>query len=198
MMLLALLVLFLSSCAGPGIPAGTVPGTTDLFDRVKPVFVMPVSDIDGCNGIEAVFVHQTPTEDGAVLEITVVFFDEDHPSRFVDGLYDAYRSVKYRRVRDVETFFFHFNLAGKEASRFDFPGTYARDQGFQEKKVEHFIAGVPAADFEYIDSRPVIHVTTWNHMFREEVTEPDLVTTAVSEYPVYPGTREMAERLLTR
>jgi len=198
-LLLMFVSFFLFSCATTRVRSIAADQTeSDLFARVKPVFIIPSSDLDKGNGIEAVFFNQVETEDGAVIEITVIFYDEDHPSGLVDGLYDIYRRFKYRRVRDVETFFFHFNIAGVGASRFDFPGTYAREQVFSERKVEHFSAEVPAGEFEYIQSRPVIHVTTWNHLFREKATEPDIVTVAVGDYPVYPGTREDAENLLRR
>jgi hypothetical protein len=198
MLIGAAVILSIASCAGTEIPGSASPAGSDLFDRVKPVFVLPVSDIDRGNGIEAVFVDETGTEEGAVLEITVVFYDEDHPSGITDALYDVYRSFRYRRVRDVETFFFHFHLDGVESSWFDFPGTYARDQVFREKKVEHFSAEVPASSFDYTGPRPVIHVTTWNHLFREISTEADIETITLSGYPVYRGTRAAAEEILTK
>ncbi len=188
----------LISCAGTDINSvGLTAAGSDLFARVKPVFIMPVSDIERGNGIEAVFFEQEETEEGARIEITLVFYDEDHPSALVDGLYDVYRSSRYGRRRDVETFFFYFSLRGIEGCRFEFPGTYARDQVFLERKVEHYSSEIPASAFEYINSRPVVHVTTWNHLFRETATEPDLITRAVSEYPVYRGTRAEVEGYIT-
>jgi len=188
----------LVSCAGTDITSvGLTAGGSDLFEQVKPVFIMPVSDIEGGNGIEAVFFDQQETEEGARIEITVVFYDEDHPSALVDGLYDVYRSFRYGRRRDVETFFFYFSLRGIEGCRFEFPGTYARDQILLERKVEHYSAEISASAFEYINSHPVIHVTTWNHLFRETATEPGLETRAVNDYPVYRGTRADVEEYIS-
>ncbi|MBN2049814.1 MAG: hypothetical protein JW760_05165 [Spirochaetales bacterium] len=194
----AFLCVFLSCAGVKVVDTGVEAGETELFEKIKPVFIVPAADIKKGNGIEAVFFDQRGTEDGAVLEITVVFYDEDHPSALTDGLYDFYRSLKYRRVRDVETFFFHYNILGVERSRIDFPGTYAEDQAFYKKGVEHFSAEVPAARFEYAGSRPVIYVTTWNHLFRESAVEQDLETLTVDDYPVYPGSRAEVESLIAR
>ena len=187
-------VFILVSCTHVEIPSGTMrESESDLFSRVKPVFIMPTSDMERGNGIEAIFFDQRETADGAVIEITVVFLDEDHPSLLVDGLYDIYRRFRYHRVKDVETFFLYFSVNGIPFSRFEFPGTYAGEQSFYKKDVEHFSAVVPAVSFEYIESRAIIHVTTWNHMFRETATDTGIATTAIVDYPVYPGSRADVE-----
>lgn len=167
-------------------------------ERFMPVFIMPESDISAGNGVEAVFFKEHISEAGISVEITVVFYDEDHPNSFTDGLYDFYRSLRYRRVRDVETFFFYLNPEGTQILYADFPGTYAEDQRFYEKKVKHYSAEISGALFKYAEGRPFIHVTTWNHMFRERATEFELKTVAISDYPVYTGSREEVERFIAR
>ena len=193
-----LFFLFVACATTSVADLGLVRNNSPLIQRFMPVFIMPESDISAGNGIEAVFFKEHKTEAGISVEITVIFYDEDHPNALTDGLYDFYRSFRYRRVRDVETFFFYLNPEGTEILYADFPGTYAEDQRFYEKKVKHYSAEIPGTSFKYAEGRPVIHVTTWNHMFREMATEPKLETVPVSDYPVYTGSREEVERFIAR
>ena len=193
------LCILLTACATTSVAdLGLARNSSVLTQRFMPVFIMPEADISAGNGIEAVFFKEHNTDAGISVEVTVVFYDEDHPSAFTDGLYDFYRSFRYRRVRDVETFFFYLNPEGTELLYADFPGTYAEEQRFYEKKVKHYNAEIPGASFEYQEGRPIVHVTTWNHMFRERATEFDLWTVSVSDYPVYTGSREDVERFIAR
>jgi hypothetical protein len=170
-------------------PAAIDPATESLL----PVFVIPAAD--DANGPAGVFVEESRNGANGQLEITVVFVDEDHPSRFVDGVYDFYRRFKYGRVADVETFFIEFDPESGVVLSLRFDGTYAGDQPFDLGPVTHLSAQIDASRIELYGEgqRPVIYVTTWNHLFRETPLDLGMETIVVDAYPLFGGDRELVE-----
>ena len=81
----------------------------DINDH-KPVFSLPVSDIENGNDIESVYYDIEYDKLRLYVEITVVFKDEDHPNGLIDWIYDMIRKRKYKRIEDVETFFLNLYI----------------------------------------------------------------------------------------
>ncbi len=188
-------VSFLAGCASaPTLREGILsPFENPLFESVRPAFVLPERDLE--NGIEAVFVEEKFDGGSVIFEVTVVFTDEDHPSGLVDVVYDSYRSSKYKRVMDVETFFMRVDSGAGRISEIDFPGVYGGDQPFNLGPVKHEDAVIEGDAFSFFEEtgRPLIYVTTWNHMFRESPVERDLETIVIDEYPIWRGDRPFVE-----
>ena len=191
----AFCALTLCGCVSAGARLGRLPPAAidPQTEYLLPVFVIPAEDDE--NGPAFVFVEESRDGAHGLLEITVVFVDEDHPSRFVDGVYDIYRRFKYGRVADVETFFIGFDPASGVVLSLRFDGTYAGDQPFDLGPVTHLSAQIEASRIELYGEgqRPVIYVTTWNHMFREAPLDPGMDTIVVNAYPLLGGDREFVE-----
>ncbi|MCR4316551.1 MAG: hypothetical protein NUW37_09410 [Planctomycetes bacterium] len=151
-----------------------------------PLFVVPQRDIDTGNELVCVFVN---VESQARVQYSACFRDEDHP--LTDEQYDAVRWHRYKRIADVESFYIEY-VDGKPAA-IDFPGVYAADQTFYVLAARHNTIRLGFSEFETEDSRPIVHVNTWNHMFsdkdngkRDHVYE--------DRYATYVGGREDLEK----
>jgi hypothetical protein len=149
-----------------------------------PVLMLPKKDLDAGIGVVCCFADRR----GGRTSLTVVFDDEDHPWRIVDHAYDRVRWRKFFRIMDVETF-----DIGAEA--LEFPGTYAGAQRWDVLVAEHESATVARSAFEERGGRPVVYVDTWNHMFAERNTNPELELVAFADYPVYAGSRSDCEAI---
>lgn len=107
---------------------------------------------------------------GVTVEITVGFADEDRPDGCSDALYDVLRGVLFGRAEDIETLYLQLDAN----DRFDaivFDGTYGGEQTWCCAAPQHHSRVVPAAKFETDPAgRPVLWVTTWNHLFCERNT----------------------------
>ncbi len=199
LIIIAFPFLFLScmTTKSPVLEGSSAPYYDDLFEAIKPVFSIPEEDIAAGNGIEAIWVNKTREEGFFVFEITVVFSDEDHPSGLTDKFYDFYRSFKYHRIHDVETFRMYFDINNIVLSEIDFTDVYSGGQTFKQKKVQHFSESVPATAFEYTNTgaHPVININTWNHMFSEKRNNPELKERLIADYLLLSGTRAEVEKL---
>lgn len=141
---------------------------------------MPVFDKD--NSIHSVYSY----DHGDKREITIVFWDEDHPNPFIDLVYDIYRFFKWGRFYDIETFF-----VLKE--RILFKDDFCDSQSYNQLENLHNSAEVPIDDFERTDKNVVIYVSTWNHMFSNK---PLAGTNYISfEKEVLEGTRRDVEKI---
>ncbi|MEJ5229686.1 MAG: lysoplasmalogenase [Pseudothermotoga sp.] len=92
------------------------------------------------------------------IEITVVFWDEDHPKAFTDFIYDLYRFFKWGRFYDVETFFIF-------SDRVEFEDDFCDSQSYFQTENLHNKAQISIESFERENGQIVIYVSTWNHMF---------------------------------
>ena len=169
---------------------------SDLGDFPKPIFAQLEKDLNGKNGIVAVFFEKKFKNDLPMIEVTVVFKDEDHPNSIYNILYDIYRFFKYGRVKDIETFRMVFeDETMKKTIRFEFPDVYGDELPYDAVDNLHGSAVVPYEEFEIEDGRPIVFVNTWNHMFSER--EPVGPSVLIYDYPVYRGTRETAEKFFS-
>ncbi|MFN4191119.1 MAG: lysoplasmalogenase [Pseudothermotoga sp.] len=119
-------------------------------------------------------------------EITIVFWDEDHPNPFVDLVYDIYRFFKWGRFYDVETFF-----VLKDHVLFE--DDYCDSHSYYQFEGLHNSAEIPIDDFERTDNGLTIYVSTWNHMFSNRA----LANTEYMSFTVkgFSGTRKDAEKI---
>lgn len=158
---------------------------------LSPVFVVP--DCDSANPIQLAWYawNQDSTDD--ILEISLVFRDEDQPIHIADWLYDAYRELKYHRKKDIETLFVHLDKGSQAFKGIDFGDAYSGLQVFNKPFVKHYHAIVPRDCFEMHDGRPLIYINTWNHMLSESDNNPSLSKHADYSFKKFPGTRAEAE-----
>lgn len=173
------------------IPVYNIAGSELYLESVKPVFYMPESDIEKGNGIESVFFDVKEIESGYSVECTVVFLDEDHPCKLIDWAYDLIRRIKYKRVKDIETFYLNFDNQGNlKEVKFEYngKGTYAGAQEFDKGDVKHFTATIPSEEFEIKEGRVLIYINTWNHMF-SELKREGLKYKEIGDYQFEAGSR---------
>ena len=163
-----------------------------------PVFVMDKKDADR-HPIEAVFIGDKADRPGSI-EITVVFKDES-PSFFgIQTLFlsEPIRRLGYGRWQDVESLCYDYesgNVEGEIESVF-FDGTFACCQPYRALWPLHSSATIPIGAFEREDTRPVIYVTTWNHLFHWSPRDLAKRNTCTNlNYDVYRGTRDNANNL---
>jgi len=166
-----------------------------------PVFVIPAVDIQHQNELLSVSIEPTQIDNNTLsIEYTLIFKDEDHPKSVVNWVYDIYRSFKYKRIADTETFFIQFqkNLSGIwQPVLVNFSNVFSGQQTFFETNVKHYSDKVPASSFTFVDNRIVIYVNTWNHMFAHYDTNPTLPKVTIDHYLLYRGTRQQVEFALT-
>jgi uncharacterized protein (UPF0248 family) len=156
-----------------------------------PVFMVPACDSANC--IERVYFNETTMKEEEVMEVTVVFRDEDQPYIVWDVLYDAFRKVKYHRKNDIETFYLRRDSHSHSLLLIDFGDASGRDQSFYTPWVRHFHDLIPVSRVLMVDGRPVIYVNTWNHLFSEKDTNVALPKTIYRTYASYSGSRKDAE-----
>jgi hypothetical protein len=169
-----------------------IPGKAAEKDMVEalaaagqlPIFAIPRVDIDGDNHIKQVFIAEY--EGG--LELSVIFADEDRPSKISDCIYDMIRAPLFGRSEDIETLYVNLvkgdGAGGAGAvpgsvSGLEFPGTYAADFTWASAAPRHGTATVLLQDFEQRESAatpgckgPVVWVNTWSHLFGEKNANP--------------------------
>jgi len=158
-----------------------------------PVFVMDASDAER-HPIEAVFVGSVDddTRRGELTEITVIFADES-PSFFgIQTLFlsEPIRRLCYGRWQDVESLRYEYGSAqrNREIRSIVFDGTFACCQGYRALWPRHPSAIIPIGAFKREAGRPVIYVTTWNHLFHWNPR--DLADRDVCRIADYKGTRD--------
>lgn len=159
------------------------------FEIKLPVFSMP--EFDSRNGIIEVFTDFS--EQNLLLEVTVVFADEDHPCALLDFLYDAYRFFRYGRVEDIETFYVRYNSDG-QIIVIDFPGVFSGDHSFTDTKDLHGSAVLMIQFITFLEDRPIVFVNTWNHMFGVMPSFDRATEILFLDYVLTDGKRIDAER----
>lgn len=117
-------------------------------------FVIKVPEFDKENSVLNIYTFEKEGNK----EITIIFWDEDHPNFFADFVYDIYRFLKWGRMYDIETFFISDNSVIFED---DFSNSSSY---FQTKNLNNY-KEIPFEDFQKDGDNIVIYVSTWNHMF---------------------------------
>ncbi|MDK2886607.1 MAG: hypothetical protein PWP54_1165 [Thermosipho sp. (in: thermotogales)] len=145
-------------------------------------FEIKLPNYDKENGVYKIYSFEHLDKE----EITVVFWDEDHPNPFIDLVYDIYRFFKWGRFYDIETFFISKNSVIFED---DFSDSFSY---FQTENLHNF-KEIPFDEFEKDGNKIIIYVSTWNHMFSNKPL-PD------TEYITYfpgnlVGTRSEVEKI---
>jgi hypothetical protein len=156
-----------------------------------PVFILP--SCDTLNGIEKVYFKTSKGVNEEIVEVTVVFRDEDQPFFLFDGMYDVYRRIRFHRKKDIETFFIHTGGTKEGLHCIDFGDTYSRNQHFHKGIVVHYREVVTREHLEMKGERPVIYINTWNHLFSEKDTNPALPKMCYTHYAVFNGSRSDSE-----
>lgn len=166
-------------------------------DPYLPVFVMQKQDIENNNEIIGVFFDLS--KDFTTWEVTVVFADEDNPSHIKNFFSDRFRILSQKRLADIETFIMSWKPQTGELNSIDFPGTYSRDQQFDDKIIQVYSKKVPGSSFlkDSRSGRPYIFVNTWDHHFSEDDVNETIDAVYIEDYPVFYGNREAVEALYT-
>ncbi|MCK4665403.1 hypothetical protein KAU33_01555 [Candidatus Dependentiae bacterium] len=164
-------------------------------ENFLPIFYLPIVDIQNGNGITSVYYDINEDTSTYSIEITVVFADEDHPSKIFDFVYDLFRKQKYKRKEDVETFYIYIDK-NFQLEKIDFnyngTGTYSGEQKFFIKRPKHFSKIISGRDFKLEGKRPIIYINTWNHMFSEKPTSK-LEYKRIDKYTLKFGSRKQVE-----
>ena len=168
--------------------------TSPDTEVILPVFSLPEQLDCMKNHIEAVFVSRHDDRE----EISVVFSDESHPNRIIDWLYHGFRHLRYGRTKDIETFVFRYQDKTNIPDSIEFPGSYSDGQRWNHFFQHHYERVLSMSDFTMSAARPVLYINTWNHLFSNKNTNDDDANpprmTTISNYPVYRGSRQDAER----
>ena len=178
------------------IPMNQTTDFSKTFEKYEPknenwlpIFVLPEKDQKN-NGIETVFFNETSIDESTILQITVIFKDEDHPNKLIDKLYDKIREkFLYYRKKDAETFFMTFNEQNK-LTEIKFPKTYSEKQKFLSFMPKHFSQTVSVNQFEFENQRPLIYINTWNHLYGYMDNNPETKKSIVKDYTKLQGSRK--------
>lgn len=117
-------------------------------------FVIKVPEFDKENSVLNIYTFEKEGNK----EITIIFWDEDHPNFFADFVYDIYRFLKWGRMYDIETFFISDNSV-------IFEDDFSNSSSYFQTKNLHNYKEIPFEDFQKDGDNIVIYVSTWNHMF---------------------------------
>lgn len=209
--------------------SSTSSTSSSLATQYLPAIYQPTVDIEGTTGFEdnndLIYVYYWVHDEYIysyylpgyyVIEVTLVFRDEDHPNPEKDLWYDVYRLSIYLRIEDIETFFIVINKQTGETTRLSFIGLYLwinldqppvyfapiysssttffnEDGAHERAKITSFVV----VDGEH----PVIYINTWNHAMAEFDNNPDLskiyIKTWAGDVPLVMGTRLNAENGIT-
>jgi len=194
-----------------GTPLDETMALRLLQEGRLPVYALPKADTVEGNGIKQVFIAEY--ENG--VEFTVVFMDEDRPSKLTDAVYDALRKRLFGRVEDIET---HF-VNGASPDALEFPGTYSANFDWNAAAPLHGTVTVPLDRFEQrVHSScmsaegPVVWTNTWSHLFGEKNANPEMEMCFYSAapqpsadgadaplateltYPLFHGSRDEVDR----
>lgn len=141
-----------------------------------------IPTFDKSNSIHSIYYY----DHGDRREVTVVFWDEDHPNPFVDFVYDIYRFFKWGRLYDIETFFVL-------KDRVLFEDDYCDSYSYYQLEDLHSRAEIPIDDFEKIDNNVIVYISTWNHMFSNKpLPNTEYISAGQSHFR---GTRKDVEKI---
>ncbi|TGK01112.1 hypothetical protein EHO59_12585 [Leptospira semungkisensis] len=170
--LLLLCLAMIVGCQSPPLPEFKPPDSicpkTDLL-----LLAQPEIDIKSGNSLIAVYCKNDITPSGSEWEVSLVFEDEIHPNSWKDFFYRIYRRIKYGRNYDIESFTIRLEPDGR-TFQLDLKNVYSGSQNFYQDPVEHKDSVLASHSLENKNSVPVVYINTWNHMFGEKDTNPDL------------------------
>ncbi|RLE76831.1 MAG: hypothetical protein DRJ44_03400 [Thermoprotei archaeon] len=147
------------------------------LSRIVKAIVIPRRDLEGGNGLKALYVcaykgdfYGYPISERIILEVTLVFSDEDSPSHDVE--YDVWRLIAWGRVEDIETFFIVLDEETGEIEKVSFRGLVIKMADWpNERRISPIGSGgaafVSAAHeltvFQDVEEPLIIYVNAWNH-----------------------------------
>ena len=171
-------VLILSMMSACGKEKENTPTSMLMTATTTPTsdlkFFQPACDIDGASDFEGhneiirIFHQTTGISDDTEtyrVEYNIVLRDEDAP--IGDNIYDPYRKDKYGRIADIETLVVYGDKETGSLKRIEFPDTYSGSQQFFTAVPQH-------QSKEIYKPKRDIYINTWNHLFAEYDTNPDL------------------------
>ncbi len=147
------------------------------------VFMQPRIDVEKGNGLRRVYFCKYMRGDKEVLEVTLVFGDEDRlPSGSkLDLWYDVWRLIAWGRLQDIETFYivrkestYEIDLTGLQLILREnlgvrkIPPIGSGGKGYFEAGHEYEVEVVRG-------DKIVVYVNTWNHALSTIDTNPRLV-----------------------
>lgn len=163
----------------------------DLEYVFKPVFIFPEIEIKSKNNLFLIsFYFISNDEKEKIIEYSLIFYDEDYPAIITDILYDFYRTFKYKRIYDIESFQIKYVLTDNDkltkwiSEMVIFNKTYSDQQKFFDKKIKHFSKEISGNEFNKINDRIVIYINTWNHLFSNKDNNPLLSKIVYQDYEI--------------
>ncbi len=115
-----------------------------------------------------------------IIEISLIWNDEDHPNPYWDWFYDGVRQVAFGRLQDIETLFIVVDRASglfyrvsfiridcvRGIQYITFPGCYSSTQTWTQS--DHYEAKKDRYLWDKTGEHPWTYVNTWNHMLGED------------------------------
>ncbi|MCX8058293.1 MAG: hypothetical protein N3A58_02630 [Spirochaetes bacterium] len=164
-----------------------------------PIIIYP--EIDSKNSLLFIsFSEINIDKKNKIIEYSLVFKDEDHPSFLIDIIYDFFRSFKYKRIVDIESFYIRYlYLEELKQKRWipveiNFPNTFSNNQNYFTKNIKHYSEKLPASQFYKINDRIVIFVNTWNHLLSNNDNNVKLNKIIFQNYQLYQFSRINLEK----
>ncbi len=161
----------------------------ECSQKELPLFIQPIRDIENGNRLEIIYCSRRETPFGKRIELNLVFQDERHPSVWKDRIYRIYRSFKYGRHKDIETIRLQFSKSG-ELSTVHLKNVYSGKQKFAEDPVYHFDSVLKSEQLMKKNQKNVLFINTWNHMFSEKDSNPELPKKQLDSVELRTGSRE--------
>jgi len=185
----------------PGVPRKVTCAkpSTELRLRV----LQPSPDVENGNGLKAVYVCGLQSLGGEVIEVTLVFSDEDKPpaGSLEDLWYDVWRLVTWGRLEDIETLYV---VNDGHRLRVEYRGLMLvlnGTLGLREiapigSGLKRFTEAAHVEDIEVASTTLLeLYVNTWNHAIGLRDNNPDVekVVFGPSGVDVRVGSRLDAE-----
>ncbi len=161
----------------------------ECSQKELPLFIQPIRDIENGNRLEIIYCSRRETPFGKRIELNLVFQDERHPSVWKNRIYRIYRSFKYGRHKDIETIRLQFSKSG-ELSTVHLKNVYSGKQKFAEDPVYHFDSVLKSEQLMRENQKNVLFINTWNHMFSEKDSNPELPKKQLDSVELRTGSRE--------
>jgi hypothetical protein len=144
--------------------------------RLLPIIIQSKIDVESNNELLKIYVNiinrKFNDENITLYEYNLVFRDERIPySSFLNYVYRILRGLIYKRRVDIEQFNLEVDYNGNIQS-IHFPNTYADIQSYKESK--HYTKTLSESELSYYDGKPIIYVSTFNHMFSLKDNNPTL------------------------
>ena len=191
----------------------------DLARPFVPRLWQPNADIQypALNGVWKIYVdvHDQQVYDYYlpsyyIIEISIVWFDEDFPDAFWDGVYDTQRMSSWGRIQDIETFFICVHKTVMETKWLSFIAceiywlghgwrtidpAYNNIDTFYYWLAQHMEGRVYEGSFQQTGEHPILWVNTWNHMMGQTDTNPTIPDTSHDfwNWTIYWGNRYRTE-----